>query len=70
MVLSDLVEILRNLEQRPDDYIAQKVENRWMKKAKIVVSTLNYCGSARMCRMKNSTAFIIMDEGSVEISPT
>ncbi|CAF3698007.1 unnamed protein product [Rotaria sordida] len=51
-------------EQRPNSNIAKETEARIIKHAKIVVSTLNYCGSTRLHPLKSSTAFIIVDEAS------
>jgi hypothetical protein len=64
MILQDIVEFLKG-EQRPSDNIAQETETRIMRHAKIVVSTLNYCGSSRMNQLKSSTAFVIIDEGKL-----
>lgn len=64
MILKDIVEVLK-LGQRPNDNIAQETETRIIRHAKIVVSTLNYCGSARMSSLKSSTAFVIIDEGKL-----
>jgi hypothetical protein len=64
MILKDVVEVLKN-GQKPIDTIAQETETHIMKHAKIVVSTLNYCGSARMQHLKSSTEFVIIDEGKL-----
>ncbi len=64
MILQDIVDVLKT-ERRANDTIAQETETRIMRHAKIVVSTLNYCGSARMQQLKSSTAFIIIDEGKL-----
>ncbi|CAF3948183.1 unnamed protein product, partial [Adineta steineri] len=42
--------------------IAQETELRLMQDAQIVISTLNYCGNARMHQLKSFTEFIIIDE--------
>lgn len=65
MVLQDVVEVLKS-ESRPSDTIAQETEKSIMRHAKIVISTLNYCGSARMQQLKSSTAFVIIDEGKLK----
>jgi len=64
MILQDIVEFLKG-GQRPSDNIARETETRIMRHAKIVVSTLNYCGSSRMNQLKSSTAFVIIDEGKL-----
>ena len=62
MILQDIVNVLRR-EEPYDDKIAQETEKYIMQRAKIVVSTLNYCGSARLHQLKYSTEFVIIDEG-------
>lgn len=64
MVLKELVETLRD-ERRPQDGIAKSVEKKVISNAKIIVSTLNFCGSARMHQLKLNTEFIIIDEGKL-----
>jgi hypothetical protein len=64
MILQDIVEFLKG-EKRHSDNIAQETEKGIMRHAKIVVSTLNYCGSLRMNHLKSSTAFVIIDEGKL-----
>ncbi len=64
MILQDIVDALK-VERRVDRNIAQATEARIMRHAKVVVSTLNYCGSTRMHRLKGSTAFVIIDEGKL-----
>jgi len=59
-----MVDVLKR-ERRPDPNLAQSTERKIMRHAKIVVSTLNYCGSTRMSRLKSSTAFVIIDEGKL-----
>jgi hypothetical protein len=65
MILQELVE---SFEYEP--YIkpveARRTEIRIMKRAKIVVSTLNYCASSRMHSLKSQVDFIIVDEGEDE----
>ena len=43
-----------------------KLKHALWRHAKIVVSTLNYCGSTRMSQLKSSTAFVIIDEGKLQ----
>jgi len=62
MILDEIVKILKTGE-KPEPTIAQEKENHILRQAKIVISTLNYCGSTRMHPLKSSTAFIIIDEG-------
>ena len=62
MVLKDLVEVFKE-GGMCDRNIAGATQSRIARHAKIVVSTLNYCGSARMSHLKNETDFIIIDEG-------
>ena len=62
MTLEDIVEVLKQPE-KPGDNLAHEKESHLMRNAKIVVSTLNYCGSSRMNQMRRSTEFIIIDEG-------
>jgi hypothetical protein len=64
MILQDIVNDLRK-ERRVKSNIAQETETDLMRRAKIVVSTLNYCGSTRMHHLKSSTAFVIIDEGKL-----
>jgi hypothetical protein len=64
MILQNMVDTLKR-ERRPDPNLAQSTERSIMRHAKIVISTLNYCGSARMHQLKNSTAFVIIDEGKL-----
>ncbi|CAF3445449.1 unnamed protein product [Rotaria sp. Silwood1] len=47
MILQDIVNFLKE-EPRPNSNIAQETEARIIRHAKIVVSTLNYCGSTRL----------------------
>ena len=65
MVLKDIVSVLKN-STYVEDNLAKSTESRLMRHAKVVVSTLNYCGSTRMSAMKKSTDFIIIDEGIFE----
>ena len=62
MILQDIVEVLK-VERKPSPNIAHETEARIVRQAKIVISTLNYCGSSRMNPLKSSTAFVIIDEG-------
>jgi hypothetical protein len=62
MILQEIVNVLKE-GSKPSDTIANTTEARIMRHAKIVISTLNYCGSTRMERLKKSTAFVIIDEG-------
>jgi len=62
IILKEMVEELK-VNRRPNVDLAIETENRMMRRAKVVVSTLNYCGSARMNRFKSKTAFLIIDEG-------
>lgn len=62
MVLQDMVNVLKT-ERRVEDNLAKSTETRLIRHAKIVVSTLNYCGSSRMSAMRKHTDFIIIDEG-------
>jgi len=64
MILRDIVNVLK-VERSPSNNIAQETEMRIMRHAKIVISTLNYCGSTRMSLLKSSTAFVIVDEGKL-----
>jgi hypothetical protein len=64
MILQDIVNVLK-VERYPSDNIAQETETRIMRHAKIVVSTLNYCGTTRMHQLKSSAAFVIIDEGKL-----
>lgn len=64
MVLQEVVNLLRKGEN-PDSKIVPETEKRIVQHAKIVVSTLNYCGSTRMHLLKRSTSFIIIDEGKL-----
>ena len=64
MILQDIVNALKD-NSKPSDAIARETETRIMRHAKIVISTLNYCGSARMNQLKSSTGFIIIDEGKL-----
>jgi hypothetical protein len=64
MILQDIVNFLK-LGQRISPTIAPETETSIMRHAKIIVSTLNYCGSTRMHQLKSSTAFIIIDEGKL-----
>ncbi len=64
MILQDIVNVLKD-GSKPSDTIAPETEARIMRHAKIVVSTLNYCGSTRMHQLKSSTAFVIIDEGKL-----
>lgn len=63
MVLQDMVNVLKK-GAFIEDNLAKSTENRLIRHAKIVVSTLNYCGSSRMSAMRKYTDFIIIDEGS------
>ena len=65
MVLKDVVNLLKAGE-KVENNVAQETEKRIMRHAKIVISTLNYCGSARMQELKKSTSFIIIDEGKLK----
>lgn len=67
-VVKDIVGVLKSGE-KPSDNIAQQTENRIMRHAKIIISTLNYCGSTRMHQLKGSTAFVIIDEGKLSDCP-
>ncbi|CAM4798071.1 unnamed protein product [Rotaria magnacalcarata] len=62
MILQDIVNVLKT-EQNPSPKIAQETESRILKHAKIVISTLNYCGSTRLQPLKATTGFVIIDEG-------
>lgn len=62
IILKEMVEELK-VNRRPNADLAIETENRMMRHAKVVISTLNYCGSARMNRFKSKTAFLIIDEG-------
>ena len=64
MILQDIVNVLRD-PRKPSDNIARETETHIMRHAKIVVSTLNYCGSTRMQHLKSKTAFVIIDEGKL-----
>ncbi|CAF3448776.1 unnamed protein product [Rotaria sp. Silwood1] len=46
MILQDIVNVLKE-EPRPNSNIAQETEARIIRHAKIVVSTLNYCGTSQ-----------------------
>ncbi len=70
MILQDMVDTLKTTEQKPSPTLAQETETHLMRQAKIVVSTLNYCGSSRMHQLKSSTAFIIIDEGKLSYCST
>ncbi|CAF0735561.1 unnamed protein product [Adineta ricciae] len=61
MVLQDIVDFLKT-DQKYSPKIAHETESRLIRHAKIIVSTLNYCGSARMHQLKSCTEFIIIDE--------
>ncbi|CAF3321766.1 unnamed protein product [Rotaria socialis] len=61
MILQDIVNVLKT-EQKPSPKIAQETESHILKHAKIVISTLNYCGSARLQPLKATTGFVIIDE--------
>ncbi|CAF1182581.1 unnamed protein product [Adineta steineri] len=61
MVLQDIVNALK-MGRRIHPNIAQETELRLMQDAQIVISTLNYCGNARMHQLKSFTEFIIIDE--------
>lgn len=65
MVLEELVNKLRSQWDLPNQE-AQKVEKRIFDNGKIIISTLNYCGSFRMRRLMKKVGFVIVDEGKHE----
>lgn len=65
MVLAELVSMLRFRWDVPN-HEAQEVERRIFDNGKIIISTLNYCGSFRMRRLMKKVGFIIVDEGKDE----
>ncbi|CAF3567573.1 unnamed protein product [Adineta steineri] len=62
MVLQDIVNALKTGRRIYPSIIVQETELRLMQDAQIVISTLNYCGNARMHQLKSFTEFIIIDE--------
>ncbi|CAF3939048.1 unnamed protein product [Rotaria sp. Silwood2] len=68
MILQDMVNALK-IEQRLNTNLAKETEARIVRHAKIVVSTLNYCGSTRLLPLKSSTVFVIIDEGKFYYCP-
>ena len=63
IILRDIFNELKNGNNVLDNIRSSK-EKQVMKKAQIIVSTLNYCGSARMNLLKNNIDFVIVDEGN------
>ncbi|CAF3891570.1 unnamed protein product [Rotaria sp. Silwood1] len=66
-----LQELVRQLKSKPDllNSEAQKIEKKIVEKAKIVISTLNYCASTRLRHLVHKLALIIVDEASQGLEP-
>ncbi|CAF4791458.1 unnamed protein product [Rotaria sp. Silwood1] len=66
-----LQELVRQLKPKPDllNSEAQKIEKKIVEKAKIVISTLNYCASTRLRHLVHKLALIIVDEASQGLEP-
>ncbi|CAF1063351.1 unnamed protein product, partial [Didymodactylos carnosus] len=63
MVMCEVVDMIKSRGYVTTNEV-RKAENYIIKRAKVIISTLNYCASARLHQLNGKVAFVIIDEAT------